>query len=339
MGDFTIPGAPFVFSLPDNWTVVQSTMSSGANCIIAMSPEEEIEVVYHIYTASSIDEVLADPNPKILTPFCTDIRFTLNGMDCLIYNGLTTDDFMALLFWEAGPEYGTFYGMPNAVDLTVAFVENQGVVLKISIVMGVQSHEFSEHPALLVISGVQPGSPTLTPDEDPFEATAVSPIESHRRQITLPTKPITHKDVRISKGSTKKSEFKALLDLLAQQKPQIWALSRLKAISDSLKGKREYGSFSEDLDTIREMLKKQWGITDSSEDEIKFKARKPVSATPPSASTPKTKESPPPVPAVKERESKTSCRKCESPLQPTDKFCRECGTQTKTKPRRWSPTD
>ncbi len=336
MGDFHIPGAPFLVSVPDDWNVVISTTDSGGTCIEAVSPQETTKAVYHIFNANSIDEVLADPTPKIIAYHPVDLRFTANGMDCLLYNGLATHDLMAVYLWETAPNFQQAVDMPNVFDQTVAFVENQGVVLRITINMDLSPDEFSEHPALLLISGVHPYSPTLAPDEDPFEATTVSPLDPYR-QSTLPTKPITHKGVRLTKSTPKKGEFKALLDLLAQQKPQIWVLNRLKAISDTLRNHREYGDFSKDLDTIREMLKKQWGISDTIEEAIE--SRDPKSHTdPPVSPADKEAKAPPPTPTIKERESTPSCMKCGTPLEESYKFCRECGTPTTTKPKRWSPS-
>jgi len=119
-------------------------------------------------------------------------------------------------------------------------------------------------------------------------------------------------------------DFVIVKDILMQKKPQIWCLNTLKIISDTLKEKREYGDFSTDLDKIREMLKAEWGIKDPSQ----FKTKELDTET----------TAPPPVLTKDKSESTTECKKCGSTINSNDRFCKECGTITQSKPKRWSPS-
>ena len=82
---------------------------------------------------------------------------------------------------------------------------------------------------------------------------------------------------------------------------------------------------SNDLDKIRNFLKKEWGIQDTEEVEAKPQD---------------TKTAAPPAPVSKRKtELSATCRKCGASIHPDDRFCRECGVITKAKPKRWSPKD
>ncbi len=329
MGDFSIPGAPFVLSLPDGWNIEQSTLSeTQANCILAISPQEEVEVVYNLYPASSLDEILADTT--LMYHYYSRVRFELSGMDCLVFNALIPSDIMAVALWRVSPIAGSTYGTGPIWDHTVVFIENNGITLQISIKRSMNSEEF-EFPALLVLSGVAPGPPLLAPNEAPFKATSISPLAEARQKMPIPTKPIEHKGTRQTKLSDKKPNFKPLLDMLAEEKPMIWCLNMLKEISEALGRNRDYGQYSQDLMRIHAMLKAQWGLTDEIESTISSVTVKRAKPETPPASTVR-------APSTPEYKHPTiTCSKCGTPLQKEDKFCRECGTLRTAKPTRWSP--
>ncbi|MBN2228935.1 MAG: zinc ribbon domain-containing protein [Candidatus Thorarchaeota archaeon] len=324
MGDFGIPGAPFVLSLPDNWSVEQSTLPEmQANCIIAHSPQEEVEVLYYLYSASSLDEVIAESD--YLAPLYSQAQFEINGMGCLAYNGLIPEDIMAIALWKIAPRAGAIYGGSDIIDYTALFVEHQGVIIHISITKELQSDEFSEHPALLVLSGVAPGTPFLASKEDPFSATAISPLAEMRQQTRLPTKTVQHKGKKLPKLKDKEPDLKALQALLIKQKPMVWCLNKLKEISERLEKDREFEQYRKDLLQIRSMLQKLWGYTD----EMKSTSSMSVDG----------KHVSPPAPdsSAEKDEGIEPCKKCGKPILPSDKFCRICGASRAPRAIRWTP--
>lgn len=322
MGDFGIPGAPFVLTLPDDWTVEQSTSS-----IVASSPQGEVHAVYRLFPASTINEAIESPDSAFFSLFSM-LQLELNTMNCVVYHGQVNADIFGSSIWFTHPE-GTA-GMPavgGLVDLTVVYVEHQGVVLQIGISMYVQADEFSEHPSLLVMSGVAPSSPLLAPNEEPFSPVSPSDIMSQRAYI--PTRPVEHIGTRRTKLSDKKPDFKGLVDFLAEEKPMYWCLNKLEEISEAIEQTPDYVQYSQDLITIREMLKKQWGISDEPEIEVPSIDTKAAQPAPPPL-MPSPKETPP----ADSKEAVFSCSKCGEPLTTGDVFCRNCGTARAAKATR-----
>ncbi|TFG27835.1 zinc ribbon domain-containing protein [Candidatus Thorarchaeota archaeon] len=324
MGDFSIPGAPFVLSLPENWSVEQSTLqNSQANCIIAHSPQEKVEVVYHLHPASSLDEIIAEGD--FIAPLYSQTQFEINGMDCLAYTGLIPEDIMAIFLWQAAPRAGSIYGVSEIIDSTVVFIEHKGAILEITITTEVQSDEFPEHPALLVLSGIAPGNPLLAPTDDPFSATAISPLADMRQRTKLPTKTIQHKGKTLPRIKDKKPDLTAMQNLLTEPKPMVWCLDKLQEISKRLEKNREFGQYGKDLFQIRIMLMKLWGYRDESKAAVsKFVDRKYVSP-------------PAPDPSIENDEGTEPCKKCGTSLHPSDKFCRNCGASRYPRAIRWTP--
>ena len=333
MGDFVIPGAPFVLSLPDDW-VVGALSESLANCIVAVSPQEDTEVFYHLFPASSIGEVIDDPQ-LMLPLFYSMMQFELNGMDCVMYNGLIPTDIMGYALSQVDPMAATMRASLGALmDITIVNVEHQGVVLRIAITKERISDEFdgAEYPpALLVMSGVAPGSPFLVPGEDPFSPLTVSPLEVMKQRTNLPTKSVPHKGIQRKKLKHKKSALQGIHSLLIEKKPLVWCLNKLEEISKALQRNREYGQYSQDLDRIHAMLKEQWGFTDATEHAVPSETIKtPSPAHAPRSSAEKAQP-------TKSKETAASCIKCKSPLQSTDKFCRNCGASRAPRAKRWTP--
>jgi hypothetical protein len=332
MGDFGIPGAPFVFSLPDDWELKYYGLPGQApTYVAAVSPQHQAAVAYWKFTASSIDEILE--NSSISMPSSVSIiRFELNGMDCLLYSKEVVyyGEEASLWTYDIPPDVSgsMFPEMPSEspkADFSEIYVEYQGVVIRIDVLSKKNWDGASESAALLVLSGVSPGPPFMIPDEDPFAATTVSPTEAMRQHTSLPMKPLQHKGIRHEKISGKQINTQALRGHLMNAKPLTWCLNKVKEIRDALGRNREYGQYSHDLNTVYEILKDHWGPADDSESaapQPAVKAHQSSSVT-----------TPPPVGTT---ESETTCRKCGSLMQPSDKFCRECGSSRVPKSIRWS---
>ena len=338
MGDFGIPGAPFVFSLPDNWELKYYGLPGQAPTFVAaVSPQLQAAAAYCKFPASSIDEILEDPSISMPSSFST-LRFELNGMDCLIYSKEVVyyGEEVSLWTYDMPPDQsGSMFPGPQSpspkADFSEIYVEHQGIVIRINVLSKKNWEGASEPAALLVLSGVSSGPPFVIPNEDPFSATAVSPIEAMRQHSSLPMKPLQHKGIRRTKISGKQINTHALREHLMSAKPLTWCLNKLKEIRDALGRDREYGQYSHDLNTVYEILKDHWGPADDSESVA---PRPAVKAPQSSSATTSSFKGPPPVGT---KESETTCSKCGSPMQPRDKFCRECGSSRAPKSIRWSP--
>ncbi|NHJ12260.1 MAG: zinc ribbon domain-containing protein [Candidatus Thorarchaeota archaeon] len=337
MGDFGIPGAPFVLSLPDDWNVSMLGLPGESPVYMAaFSPEKDVSVVYYRFPVSSIDEILENIDESASSTYSM-LRFNLNGMDCLVF---TTE----IVYYGEDVSLWTFDAPPYPLhppsmstdpsptaNSSVAYVEHQGVVIRIAILAKKDWAGSSEPAALLVLSGVTPGSPFSLPDEDPFSATAVSPLDAMKQQMSLLAKPLQHKGARREKDTGPKPDFHLLRDHLVKAKPLTWCLTKLQEISKALEENREYGHYSQDLNRIHDFLEGQWGLA-----EAPAPAEPPISTKTP-RHPPEPASSTAGPPPTGKRESTVFCSKCGSPMQSTEKFCRECGTPCTTKSTRWSP--
>ena len=152
MGEFTLPGAPFILWIPDDWTAEMHTLSY---YIHAESPNHFTEVVYSRYQGSSIDEVIENTD---YSDSFTEVRFELNGMDCVFYQVLREQ-------YEWGPRISSFY----AWDFLTAYIEYQGEILRVyvkSIPILYRYVEDEWPDSLLILSRIYPKAIKSIPDED-----------------------------------------------------------------------------------------------------------------------------------------------------------------------------
>ena len=168
MGDISIPGAPFVITLPDNWTV---EIPDSMDIYKATSPLESIDVTYFLVEANSLSEAV-EQSGLLMGDFFSLMNITLNGMECaIIYVELSWPPIVGININEydaddiEGPP-------PNLVyESVIVFVENQDAILEVGIstlltefyYKKIEGAEYPEYPAgapLLVMSGIWPAPRT-----------------------------------------------------------------------------------------------------------------------------------------------------------------------------------
>ena len=131
MGDFNIPGQPFVIHLPDGWTI---SCNETYHVYVAESPQGTIRASYYIRPENNLGDAIWAIKGVSGSAYYSNIwyfGFPLNGMDCVVM-------------------------MP----IIAILVEYQDVILQLMIDKHTDHSEYSD-PMLLLMSGIFPAIITV----------------------------------------------------------------------------------------------------------------------------------------------------------------------------------
>ncbi len=240
MGDFHIPGQPFVIHLPDDWTI---TYYEPYGCYVAQPPLGSIIANYMIRPETTLYEAI----PSFLyqfgssAPYGNQINYssllTLNGMNAAIIKEIVSNAFVALL------------------------VEHLGVVLHVFTwgLYGVPP-EYTD-PILLVISGVFPGKAVVLEDQvqvPPIQEKDPTKLHAMLSKLKInegaPFKKILHSGKKLAVKTPRTGDFGKLPITVQHHDKFAQYIKELQEISQVLKNDKKYADYGAELIKIYRIL-------------------------------------------------------------------------------------
>ena len=255
MGDISIPGAPFVITLPDDWTV---EIPDTEDVYKATSPYESVTVTYSLVEANSLSEAV-EQSGLMMGDFFSLLNITLNGMEsAIIYGEFSYPPIVGINIAEYDPEDIGGPPPPFVYEYVIAFVENQDVILEVATstllteqyLKKTEDAEFPEYPEgapLLIMSGIWP-APRIKV-KNPFPPyKEIHPSKIRNKLATSKSfSKFSHAGKQLPVDAHRTEKFGQVPERVRNSNKLTSSIKKLKEISGVLKKDMKYMDVAADL--------------------------------------------------------------------------------------------